>query len=50
MDDSLRKSPTILKINQKKTVLRNLMSSKGQLISKCGFGDFNSPEKRTKTI
>ena len=26
------------------------LDSKGQLISKCLFGVFNSPEKRTKTI
>ena len=32
------------------TSMNNSDSAKGQLISKCLFGTFNSPKKRTKTI
>ena len=30
--------------------IKTLMITKGQFISKCLFGVFNSPKKRTKTI
>ena len=49
-DDEVWKTKNVMNLALLEITLHDNAMHKGQLISKCLFGVFNSPKKRTKTI